>query len=76
MVYRAVSLKRILQHREWMIRSYVITFAIVLFRFLDQRTITEELMKNFVERGSTCIWLSWAVPLFIAEVLLQRNKKK
>jgi hypothetical protein len=48
----------------------------VLFRFLDERAITEELMKDFGERGPTCIWLSWAVPLFIVEVILQWNKKK
>jgi len=76
MAYRAIRLRRIIQHREWMIRSYVLTFAFVLFRFLDERAITEELMKDFGERGPTCIWLSWAVPLFIVEVILQWNKKK
>ena len=76
MAYRAIRLKRIVQHREWMIRSYVITFAFVLFRFLDETSISQELMKDFGERGPTCIWLAWAVPLFIAEVILQWNKKK
>jgi len=76
MAYRAIRLKRIVQHREWMIRSYVITFGFVLFRFLDEREITQSLMSEFGERGPTCIWLAWAVPLFLTEVFLQWNKKK
>lgn len=76
MAYRAIRFKRIVQHREWMIRSYVITFAFVLFRFLDEREITQSLMSEFGERGPTCIWLAWAVPLFLTEIFLQWNKKK
>ncbi len=76
MAYRMVRLKRIPQHREWMIRSYVITFAFVLFRFLDESSIARLLMETFEERGPTCIWLAWSVPLFITEVILQWNKKK
>ena len=76
MAYRMVRLKRIPQHREWMIRTYVITFAFVLFRVLEESSISRSLMETFEERGPTCIWLSWAVPLFITEVILQWNKKK
>jgi len=76
MAYRMVRLKRIPQHKEWMIRSYVISFAFVLFRLLDETTIARSLMESFEERGPTCIWLSWAVPLFFTEVILQWNKKK
>lgn len=76
MAYRMVRLKKIPQHREWMIRSYVITFAFVLFRFLDETSIARSLMETFEERGPTCIWISWAVPLFFTELILQWNKKK
>lgn len=76
MAFRAIRFKRIVQHREWMIRSYVITFAFVLFRFFDEREITQSLMSEFGERGPTCIWLAWAVPLFFTEIFLQWNKKK
>ena len=76
MAYRMIRLKRIPQHREWMIRTYVITFAFVLFRVLEESSIARSLMETFEERGPTCIWLSWAVPLFITEVILQWNKKR
>jgi uncharacterized membrane protein len=76
MAYRMIRLKRILQHREWMIRSYVITFAFVLFRFIDESSLAKSLMPTFEERGPTVIWISWAIPILITEVILQWNKKK
>ena len=76
MAYRAIRKRRIIQHQEWMIRSYVITFGFVLFRFIDEHAISQLFMKDFAERGPTCIWLAWAVPLFFAEIALQWNKKQ
>lgn len=76
MAYRMIRLKRISQHREWMIRSYVITFAFVLFRFLNESSVVISLMETFEERGPTAIWVSWSVPMFFTEVILQWNKKK
>jgi uncharacterized membrane protein len=76
MAYRMIRLKRIPQHREWMIRSYVVTFAFVLFRFLEESALAESLMKDFGERGPACIWISWTIPLLFTEVILQWNKKE
>jgi hypothetical protein len=75
MAFRFVLLKRINLHKEWMIRSYVVTFAFVLFRFLNgYPPIVEN--ANFLERGSTLIWVSWVIPLFITEMVLQWNKRQ
>ncbi|MBZ9628375.1 DUF2306 domain-containing protein [Psychroflexus sp. CAK1W] len=74
--YRAILLRRLLQHNEWMIRTYIITVAFVVFRILNENPFMRDLMPTFEERGATCIWLSWTVPLFFSEVLLQWNKKK
>lgn len=76
MAYRAIMLKRIPKHREWMIRSYIITLGFVLFRVLNETTLMRDVMPTFEERGATCIWLSWSVPLFFTEVALQWQKKK
>jgi len=76
MAYRAVILRRIPQHQEWMIRSYVITLGFVLFRLLNENSFVRELMPTFEERGAACIWFSWVVPLFIAEVVMQWKKRK
>lgn len=55
--YLSVMTKRIQQHKEWMIRSYVVTFAFVSFRWLNELTIVKNLMREFEERGTTVIWL-------------------
>lgn len=76
MAYRAVRLRRIPQHQDWMLRSYIITLGFVLFRILNESSFVRELMPTFEERGAACIWFSWVVPLFIAEVVIQWKKKK
>ena len=61
------------QHREWMIRSYVVTFAFVAFRALflslqaaDVGTLHEQLAVSS--------WFCWAVPLIVTEAVLQGRK--
>jgi uncharacterized membrane protein len=76
MAYRMIRLRRVPQHKEWMIRAYIITVAFVLFRFLNETSFIRELMPTFEERGPACIWMSWVIPLFFAEVILQWKKKK
>jgi Predicted membrane protein (DUF2306) len=66
---------RIQQHREWMIRSYVVTFAFVTFRFLNDSSFVISLMQKFEERGPATIWFSWTIPLFITEIALSWKKK-
>ena len=61
------------QHRDWMIRSYVVTFAFVTFRvlwtllkFAGVGTLREQL--------GVSAWFCWAVPLLVAEAVLQGRK--
>ncbi len=74
MAYRFVRLKRFQLHKEWMIRSYVVTFGFVLFRYMNGHPFFVEL-GNFIERGPTIGWLCWAIPLFFTEIIIQWNKK-
>lgn len=74
MAYVSIRRKRIQQHKEWMIRSYVVTFAFVIFRFLNELPALRAL-GNFIERGPTEIWISWTIPLLVTEIILQWNKK-
>lgn len=75
MAYISVMRGYILQHKEWMIRSYVVTFAFVTFRWLNDLTVVKNLIPEFAERGPTVIWFSWAIPLLITEIVLSWNKK-
>jgi hypothetical protein len=61
------------QHREWIIRSYVVTFGFVMFRlsvtvleWTGVGTLSEQLVA-----GS---WLCWSVPLLVTEVGIQGRK--
>lgn len=74
LAFRFILLGRIQMHKEWMVRSYVVTFAFVLFRWLNSTPVFVE-MGNFIERGPTMIWVSWVIPLFITEIILQWNRK-
>jgi uncharacterized membrane protein len=58
------------QHREWMIRSYVVTFGFIFMRLtteildiMDKGTVTDRLVL-----GS---WISWSLPLLVTEAFLQ-----
>jgi len=75
MAYVSVMRGRILQHKEWMVRSYVVTFAFVTFRWLNESGTVKTLMPEFAERGPTIIWLSWTIPLLITEVVLSWRRK-
>jgi len=75
MAYISVMRGRILQHKEWMIRSYVVTFAFVTFRWLNELSTIKNLMPEFEERGPTVIWFCWTIPLLITEIILSWNKK-
>jgi uncharacterized membrane protein len=75
MAYISVMRKRIIQHKEWMIRSYVVTLAFANFRWLTDLEIAHQLMNKFAERGPTMVWLSWTIPLLVTEVVISWKKK-
>tara|TARA_R110000868_G_scaffold100994_2_gene278043 strand:+ start:901 stop:1533 length:633 start_codon:yes stop_codon:yes gene_type:complete len=58
-------------YKEWLIRSYVITLAFVLFRFILDILLKFEIGGN----GDTYALMSWVVPLLLAEIIIQWNKK-
>lgn len=77
MAYVAVRRHNYQEHKEWMIRSYVVTFAFVTFR-LSIRLILS--WWALVPRGQASqvealmAWACWAVPLLLLEPFLHRTK--
>jgi hypothetical protein len=69
----AILRKQFMQHKEWMIRSYVVTFGFVFFRVL-----IDPLMASGIatpeEVSGVVSWLCWSVPLLLTEILLQGRK--
>ncbi|HXH07602.1 MAG TPA: DUF2306 domain-containing protein [Vicinamibacterales bacterium] len=58
------------QHAEWMVRSYVVTFAFVTFRMLVGVLQAVGIGTN-LERLAAASWFCWAVPLLVTEAVLQ-----
>ena len=61
------------QHKEWMIRSYVVTTAFVTFRLLFE-VLGRIGIGTVGERLTAVAWLCWAIPLLVSEALLQGRK--
>ena len=73
MAYVAIRRRAIEQHREWMIRSYVVTLAFVIFRALVV-ALTVAGVGSHGEQLALAAWVCWAVPLLLLEPCLQWKK--
>lgn len=63
------------QHREWMIRSYTVTFAFVTLRLVEKWLLPWQLTS---EQNLDVImaWACWSVPLLLCEPLLQLRRMR
>jgi hypothetical protein len=75
MAYYAILKGRIQIHKEWMVRAYVVTFAFVTFRLLNDYGPTSRLQPDN-DRAVTIGWASWVIPLLVAEVILQLRRMR
>ena len=60
------------QHKEWMIRSYVVTFAFVTFRAFDVLLAAQGV--PLLDHIGISAWFCWSVPLLLNEAVLQGRK--
>jgi uncharacterized membrane protein len=65
----AIRRRNFQQHREWMLRSYAVTFAFVTFRF-GVDTLTSQGLDMRDAQG-VMAWACWALPLLLLEPLIQ-----
>ena len=65
----AIKQRRIQLHREWMMRSYLVTFAFVLSASLLKLPMVQRL-GSFEEISPSLFWLAWSVPLFLYDIRL------
>ena len=61
-------------HKEWMVRSYLVTFGFVTFRYLNELPLVARHWGAFPERVVNVTWVSWVAPLLIYEVILQARR--
>lgn len=69
MAFRATRNKRYEQHREWMIRSYVLAWTFVFCRFW-----TRAAPSPLQGTENDMIWATWVGPILLAEIALQWNR--
>ena len=72
LAYVAIKKNLVDQHREWTIRSYVVTFAFVTFR-AGQVALTGRGVDLQTAIGIMA-WACWAIPLLLTEAVIQGRK--
>jgi hypothetical protein len=65
--------RNIQQHREWMVRSYTVTFAFVIFRMMDRLLINWHVAPDDAV-DAIVAWACWSIPLLFVEPLIQMHK--
>jgi hypothetical protein len=73
MAFLFIKNRKTTQHKEWMVRSYVVTFAFVFFRLFDDLLVYLEIGDR-TDQLALMSWACWAVPLLFTEAILQYRK--
>jgi uncharacterized membrane protein len=73
MAYWSARSRNFVQHREWMVRSFVVTCAFTTFR-LAQQTLTNQFGIDGGVAAELMAWACWSVPLIVTEIVLQAGK--
>jgi uncharacterized membrane protein YozB (DUF420 family) len=73
MAYYAIIKGQVSVHKEWMVRAYVVTFAFVTFRLLNDYPPLSRLQPGN-DRVNTIGWACWAIPLLITELIMQARR--
>jgi hypothetical protein len=72
-----IRARMVAAHREWMLRSYTVTFAFVLLRVVDQPLhwlipVPADPVADQI--GTMTAWASWALPLLALDVVFQLRR--
>ena len=70
MAYYTIRKGLVALHKEWMIRSYIVTFAFVTFRFLQDYSPLSG-VRPLGDRDTTIAWGCWVLPLAATEMVFQ-----
>lgn len=66
--YYTARKKRYKQHQEWMTRSYIVTIAFLISGLAFKSPLVQQL-GSVVEIFPPLIWMGWAVPLYVYEII-------
>ncbi|WP_246294164.1 DUF2306 domain-containing protein [Paenibacillus planticolens] len=72
-VKKIIADKNIRKHKEWMLRSYSLTFAAVTLRLLLPLLLLVY-EGNFIPAYQTVAWLCWIPNLLVMEIIIRYRK--
>ena len=70
MALASIRRRNFVQHKQWMIRSYVVTFAFVTFRVVGDMLMYFGIGEP-AQYYAMLAWGCWAIPLLFTEAVLQ-----
>lgn len=74
LAFISIRVGNVQEHREWMIRSYTVTFGFVFFRIVIEQL--RPMGLAFPDILGIGAWMCWAAPLFAAEVGLSVARQR
>ncbi len=63
MAYWTIRLRKIQEHEEWTVRSYISTFAFIVQNYIFKIPAVDT-FGSFAEVSPNIFWFSWSIPLF------------
>jgi len=66
--YLAILKKNVMQHQEWMLRSYVVTFFFTIFVIVTKYLPYEYLEITYPQALPFITWASWAIPFLLSNI--------
>ena len=76
MALYAIRKRNVLLHKQWMVRSYIVTFAFVTFRIITDYLPYEAWWGvSRPDMSNAAIWPVWVMPLLVYEIMLSSRKR-
>jgi len=76
MALYAIRKRNVLLHKQWMVRSYIVTFAFVTFRLITDYLPYEAWWGvSRPDMSNAAIWPVWVMPLLVYEMILSSRKR-
>jgi hypothetical protein len=75
LAYWAALKKKFILHKEWMMRSYIVTLAFIVSG-LALKYLLSIGFGSFEDISPSLFWMGWSVPLFVYQVILGIKAKK
>ncbi|MCY1480806.1 hypothetical protein D3C87_68660 [compost metagenome] len=73
--YYAIIKRNVSLHKEWMVRSYIVTLAFIISGLAIKIPYVQNL-GTFADISPSLFWMGWSVPLYVYQIVLSSKKKK